>query len=76
LFTAQLALRSLGYLPETKVLPDPGQPLLVARVNWGRRAAQTGADLRCREGQAKHSRQATYADSCPLGMAGLNCSST
>src|SRR5262245_39729647 len=34
LFTARLALRSLGYVPETSVLPDPGQPLLVARMSW------------------------------------------
>jgi hypothetical protein len=46
LFTARLALRSLGYLPETKVLPDPGQPLLVARVAWGRRAARTEFEQR------------------------------
>ena len=26
LFTARLALRALGYIPETTVLPDPGQP--------------------------------------------------
>jgi len=39
LFTARLALRSLGRIPETCVLPDPGQPLLVARVSWQRRAA-------------------------------------
>jgi hypothetical protein len=39
LFTARLALRSLGYLPETRLLPDPGQPLLVARVSWQRRTA-------------------------------------
>ncbi len=39
LFTARLALRSLGYIPETSVLPDPGRPLLVARVSWRRRAA-------------------------------------
>src|SRR6516165_3189580 len=38
LFTARLALRSLGYIPEACVLPDPGQPLLVARVGWQRRA--------------------------------------
>ena len=38
LFTARLALRSLGYIPETSVLPDPGRPLLVARVSWRRRA--------------------------------------
>jgi hypothetical protein len=42
LFTARLALRSLGYLPETCLLPDPGQPLLVARVSWQRRAPRTG----------------------------------
>ena len=41
LFTARLALRSLGFVPETDVLPDPGQPLLVARVSWPRRAAST-----------------------------------
>jgi hypothetical protein len=42
LFTARLGLRSLGYIPETSVLPDPGQPLLVAQVSWGRREACTG----------------------------------
>jgi hypothetical protein len=42
LFTARLALRSLGYIPETSVLPDARQPLLVARVSWRRRAAVTG----------------------------------
>jgi len=46
LFTARLALRSLGYLPETQVLPDPGQPLLVARVRWARRAARTEFEQR------------------------------
>ena len=39
LFTARLALRSLGYVPQTSVLPDPGEPFLVARVSWPRRAA-------------------------------------
>lgn len=34
LFNVRLALRSLGYLPETRVLPDPGQPSLVAQVSW------------------------------------------
>ena len=41
LFTARLALRSLGYIPQTSVLPDPGRPLLAARVSWGRRAECT-----------------------------------
>ena len=46
LFTARLALRSLGYVPETLVLPDPGRPLLVARLSWQRRAAAAGFEQR------------------------------
>jgi hypothetical protein len=34
LFTIRLALRSLGYVPVTHVLPDPAQPDLVAWVSW------------------------------------------
>ncbi len=39
LFSVRLALRSLGYIPETTVLPDPSQPTLVAQVSWRERAA-------------------------------------
>jgi hypothetical protein len=46
LFTARLALRSLGFVPEADVLPDPGRPLLVARVSRPRRAACTGFEQR------------------------------
>jgi hypothetical protein len=46
LFTARLALRSLGYVPETCVLPDLGEPLLAARVSWGQRAACTEVEQR------------------------------
>jgi Nitroreductase family len=46
LFTVRLALRSLGYIPETSVLPDPARPLLVARVNWRRRAPAAGFEQR------------------------------
>ena len=46
LFTARLALRSLSYLPQTLMLPDPARPLLVAQVNWGPRAARTGFEQR------------------------------
>jgi Nitroreductase family len=46
LFTARLALRSLGFVPETAVLPDPGQPLLVARMSWPRRAERTEFEQR------------------------------
>ena len=41
LFTVRLALRSLGYIPAVQMLPDPGDPLLVARVTWRDRAAVT-----------------------------------
>ena len=46
LFTVRLALRSLSYLPQTLMLPDPARPLLVAQVNWGPRAARTGFEQR------------------------------
>src|SRR5215470_14018 len=46
LFTARLALRSLGYLAQTELLPDPGEPLLAARVGWGGRAAGTEFEQR------------------------------
>ena len=46
LFTARLALRSLDLVPETEVLPDPGQPLLVARVSWPRKAGRTEFERR------------------------------
>jgi hypothetical protein len=42
LFTARLALRAVGWVPDAQVLPDPGQPLLVARLSWRRRAVPTG----------------------------------
>src|ERR1700751_443693 len=37
-FIVRLALRSLGYIPEMRLLPDPGQPTLVAQVSWPQRA--------------------------------------
>jgi nitroreductase len=46
LLTARLALRWLGYVPQTRVLPDPGQPLLVARVRCGQRSARTAFEQR------------------------------
>jgi hypothetical protein len=46
LFTVRLALRSLGYIPEACVLPDPAQPTLVARVTWTQRAAVTDFERR------------------------------
>jgi len=41
LFTVRLALRALSYIPEVRLLPDPDQPLLVAKLSWRRRAEPT-----------------------------------
>ena len=41
LLTAKVALRSLGYIPETRTLPEPDDPLLIARLRWRRQAAPT-----------------------------------
>ena len=46
LFTLRLALRSLGYIPQTRVLPDPAQPMLVAHVSWSERAAAADFEKR------------------------------
>lgn len=46
LFTTRLALRSFGWIPETAILPDPGRPLLVARVRWDKRAPPTEFEQR------------------------------
>jgi len=45
LFTARLALRSLGFIPRALILPDPAQPLLIARLTWQRRAAPADFEL-------------------------------
>jgi hypothetical protein len=45
LFTAKLALRALGYVAETRVLPDPADPLLVARLRWRHRAPPSQYEL-------------------------------
>jgi hypothetical protein len=41
LFNARLAIRSLGHLPQTQLLPNPAQPLLVARLSWASREPAT-----------------------------------
>jgi nitroreductase len=45
LFTAKLALRSLGFIPETRVLPDPDDPSVVARLRWRHRAPPSAYEL-------------------------------
>lgn len=42
LFTAKLALRALGFIPESAVLPDPANPYLIARLRWRRTAPPAG----------------------------------
>jgi nitroreductase len=46
LFTAKLALRSLGFIAETQVLPDPADPLVIARLRWRRRLTPTEYESR------------------------------
>ena len=46
LFTARLALRAAGWVPGVQVLPDPAQPLLVARLTWPHRATPTWFERR------------------------------
>lgn len=36
-FTARVAVRYLGLVPEVRLLPDPDLPNLVARIGWGER---------------------------------------
>ena len=44
LFGLRLAIRSLGYLPVTELLPDPAQLRLMARVNIGEAAPANGLE--------------------------------
>jgi len=46
LFTARLALRSLGLIPEHRMLPDPAEPLLIAKLSWRRQADPVADELR------------------------------
>jgi hypothetical protein len=46
LFGLRLAVRSLGYLPVVRLLPDPARPRLIARVGIGAAAAMTAEERR------------------------------
>ena len=46
LFGLRLGVRSLGYLPVVRLLPDPARPWLVARVGIGAPASLTGEECR------------------------------
>ena len=70
LFTARLALRCLGYVPETSALPEPRDPYLVARISWPRRAAVTAyeSDLAAQVRQRRTHRAGFEALPLPDGL--------
>ena len=70
LFTARLALRSLGYVPDTSVLPEPRDPDLLARISWPRRAAVTAyeSDLAAQVRQRRTHRAGFEALPLPDGL--------
>jgi hypothetical protein len=72
LFTVRLALRSLGYIPETSVLPDPAEPSLVAHVSWRQRVAATEYEQRLMSQvrQRRTHRGAFDAAPLPSGLLG------
>ena len=79
LFNVRLALRSLGYIPETLVLPDPGQPALVARVSWSQCAPVNEFERRLSSQvhRRRSHRGAFDPDPLPHGMlAALRASAT
>jgi nitroreductase len=55
LFNLRLALRALGYVPETRVLPDPRQPMLLALVSWRKRSPASEYERRL-SGQVRQRR--------------------
>ena len=67
LFTARLALRTAGYIPQARILPDPARPLLVARLSWQGRAAPTGYE--CRLAAQVRSRRTHRGGFDPLPLA-------
>src|SRR5215471_15285866 len=44
LFGLRLGIRSLGYMPLVRVLPEPEQPRLLAEVRLGKPAPPTGTE--------------------------------
>ncbi|HUB42730.1 MAG TPA: hypothetical protein VMA72_28080 [Streptosporangiaceae bacterium] len=72
LFTARLALRSLGYVPDAAVLPDPAQPTLVARVSWREQAPATDYEQRLMQQVRQRRTHRGGFDSLPLSPDLLN----
>ncbi|HEX6854034.1 MAG TPA: hypothetical protein VF204_01935 [Streptosporangiaceae bacterium] len=70
LFTAQLALRYLGWVPEVAVLPDPDRPMLVARIGWSRQVppAAYECDLYLQVAERRTHRGGFEANDLPAGL--------
>ena len=71
LYGLRLAIRSLGYLPVTELLPDPGQIRLLARVRVADRAPLTGRELQLLEAVPhRHTHRGEFAATpLPGGLA-------
>jgi hypothetical protein len=74
LFGLRLAVRSLGYLPVVKLLPDPARPRLLARVRLGAAEPMTARERQMLEALPhRHAHRGPLADGpLPAGLlAGL-----
>jgi len=69
LFTARLALRSAGRIPQTRILPDPADPLLVARLAWPGRAAPADHERRLADQVLRRRTHRAGFDPLPLAPA-------
>ena len=71
LFGLRLAVRSLGYLPEVELLPDPGQLRLLARVRLGAAKPITVQERRMLEALPhRHTHRGPFAPGpLPAGLA-------
>lgn len=73
LFTAKLALRALGLIPESQVLPDPSDPYLIARLRWRRKAPPAGYEklLTDQVTRRRTHRGGFYPVPLPPGLVGV-----
>ena len=70
LFGLRLAVRSLGYLPEVELLPEPAEPGLLARVRAGRAEPMTPEEHKMLQAVPhRHTHRGPF-EQCPL-PAGL-----
>jgi nitroreductase len=71
LFTARLALRSAGRIPQVRILPDPADPLLIARLSWPGRAAPAGYERQLSDQVLRRRTHRGGFDPLPLAPAFL-----